>query len=141
MSTLPRCLLLASALALSATACGDDDEPASTTTTTTSTTTSSTATSSTTSTTAAADGVVIVIRVEGGTVVGGSQRFDVPLGDAVTLRVTSDVADEVHVHGYDRKVDLVPGVEASLTFEAEIPGVFEIELEERGLQIAQLEVS
>ena len=58
----------------------------------------------------------------------------------MTLRVRSNVADHVHVHGYDLMRDVAPGKPAELTFRATIPGRFEVELEERGLQIAELTV-
>ena len=61
-------------------------------------------------------------------------------GDTVTFRVRSDVADHVHVHGYDLMEDVTPGQTITMSFEASIPGIFEIELEDRGEEIAQLRV-
>jgi heme/copper-type cytochrome/quinol oxidase subunit 2 len=61
-------------------------------------------------------------------------------GDTVRFRVRSDVADEVHVHGYDLMKDVEPGKEITFSFPAEITGIFEIELENAGQQIAQLRV-
>jgi hypothetical protein len=61
-------------------------------------------------------------------------------GSTVTLQVTSDVADEVHLHGYDKHVDVEKGGTARLTFTANLTGVFEVELESRGLRLAQLQV-
>jgi len=55
--------------------------------------------------------------------------------------VTADVSDEVHVHGYDKKTDITAGVPGSLTFTADIPGEFEVELENAHLKIAELTVS
>jgi hypothetical protein len=77
----------------------------------------------------------------GGEVTGGTQRVPVPLGARVTLVVTGDVADEVHVHGYDSYLDVAPGAAALITFPADIPGVFEVETHDSGLVLAQLEVS
>jgi hypothetical protein len=64
----------------------------------------------------------------------------VALGSTVTLRVSSDVADEVHLHGYDRSVDVEAGGTATLTLEATLSGVYEAELESRGVQLVQLQV-
>lgn len=75
----------------------------------------------------------------GGTVTGGG-RQEVALGKEVALTVTADVADEVHLHGYDRRVDVAPGTSASLTFTADIPGIFEVELESRGVKLMELVV-
>jgi hypothetical protein len=139
-------------------ACGsDDDESASSTTTTTATTTQSTTTTPTTTeetptttedggattppiTGPAANGQTIRIRVVGGRPQGGIQRPTVKQGEHVTLVVTSDVADEIHLHGYDISADAAPGSPARLSFDAKIPGRFEIELEDRGVQIAELTV-
>jgi formylmethanofuran:tetrahydromethanopterin formyltransferase len=61
-------------------------------------------------------------------------------GDTVRFRVRSDVADHVHVHGYDLMKDVEPGKTITFSFPASITGIFEIELEDRGEQIAQLRV-
>jgi hypothetical protein len=61
-------------------------------------------------------------------------------GETVSFRVRSDVADHVHVHGYDLMKDVTPGRTITISFPAEITGIFEIELEDRGEQIAQLRV-
>jgi hypothetical protein len=80
------------------------------------------------------------IVVRGGRVVGGPERAMVEQGEKVAIVVGSDVADEVHLHGYDKSTDVAPGKQARLVFVASIPGRFEVELEDRGLQIADLEV-
>jgi heme/copper-type cytochrome/quinol oxidase subunit 2 len=61
-------------------------------------------------------------------------------GDTVRFRVRSDIADEVHVHGYDLMKDIKPGQTVTFSFPADITGIFEIELENAGRQIAQLRV-
>lgn len=91
-----------------------------------------------TSTTAA--GKVITVVVAGGKVVGGFRREKLKQGESIVLRVTSDTADEVHVHGYDKKVDVAAGGTAAISFTPDIPGVFEVELEERKLTLLELEV-
>ena len=86
------------------------------------------------------DAHTIEVEVKDGKPVGGVQREEVELGEQVRIVVTSDVADEVHVHGYDETVDLQAGGESSLEFTADIPGVFIVELEERKELILELEV-
>ena len=78
--------------------------------------------------------------VVGGEPQGGIVRDSVDLDSAVVITVTSDVADEVHVHGYDLMADVAPGAPATIRFTADAPGRFEIELENTGVQIAELEV-
>ena len=80
------------------------------------------------------------IRVEGGKPVGGIADITVSKGDRVRFSVTSDVADEVHVHGYDFMKDVAAGGTVRFDFPAKIDGSFEIELENRQEQIASLKV-
>jgi hypothetical protein len=87
-----------------------------------------------------AAGERIEVEFAGGEVVGGLERVPVALGSEVTISVTADVADELHLHGYDLFVDLSPGVAGEITFVAEIPGVFEAELEAAGIPVVELEV-
>ena len=104
--------------------------------------TTETGTTTTTTTTAApAKPVVVSIVVENGAPKGGIVRASVTKGDHVVLVVKSDVADEIHLHGYDKKVDVTAGGTARLPFVATIPGRFEAELESRGVQIADLTVN
>jgi hypothetical protein len=56
----------------------------------------------------------------------------------VVLTVTSDVADHVHLHGYDLMADVGPGRPARIAFRATIVGTVEAELEDRRVQIASI---
>lgn len=59
---------------------------------------------------------------------------------AVIILVVAGGSDEVHVHGYDLMKDIEPGRLITFSFPADITGMFEIELESAGQQIAQLRV-
>lgn len=85
-------------------------------------------------------GTALEVQVAGGQVTGDTGRVPVPLGDPVTVTITSDAPDEAHLHGYDVLVDLVPGQPADLTFDATIPGVFELELHDAGTVLLTLQV-
>jgi heme/copper-type cytochrome/quinol oxidase subunit 2 len=61
-------------------------------------------------------------------------------GETVRFRVRSDTADHVHVHGYDLMKDVVPGETTTMSFKATITGIFEIEFEDAGKEIARLKV-
>lgn len=80
--------------------------------------------------------VQIVIR--DGLPVGGPRRVTVSRGRRVILIVDSDVADHVHLHGYNVMRDLAPGQPARIGFRATILGTVEAELEDRGVQIARI---
>ena len=118
------------------------NEPAATTALQTTTTTdeASTTTSSTTTSppTTVPDVDLIDIDLTAGDDPG---RVAVDLGRNVRLTVTADVSDEVHLHGYDIKADVGPGAPAVIEFVADIPGIFEVELEGTGQRIVELEVS
>lgn len=140
MSTIRgRVALIAILLAgLAVAGCGGDDEPA--TPTATAPTTTADASTSTTTTVAEPAGRVIEVRLVGGDVEGGPRLETVSVGDTVTIRAVSDVAEELHVHTYDLKVDLEAGTPGEVTFDASIPGRHEVEFERSGQVALTLEV-
>ncbi len=122
---------------------GNDDEEGTGTTTSAVTappTIEPTTTETETATTAAPEGTQLVVTIRGGEPVDGIVRAEAKQGDPVVVIVRSDVADEVHVHGYDLMADVAPGKPVRIEFTANLTGRFEIELEGRGKQIAQLTV-
>jgi hypothetical protein len=80
------------------------------------------------------------ITVANGEVVGGRRLLKVEQGKQFVLIVNADVADHVHLHGYDLMADVAPGKPARIRLKASIAGRFEIELEDRGLALGELEV-
>lgn len=71
---------------------------------------------------------------------GKVTKISVNRGDTVRLRAVSSTAEELHVHGYDITRDLKPGKTARVAFKAKLEGIFEIELEHSGIQVAELRV-
>jgi hypothetical protein len=123
--------------------CGGDEEATTTTTATETQTETQTQTSTQTETQSpppAPAPTVVRVTVRGGVPAGGVVRETVGKGDRVVLVVRSDVADEVHLHGYDLSRDVEAGGQARIAFRATIAGRFEVELEERGVPIAELTV-
>ncbi len=82
-----------------------------------------------------------VVVVSGGKPQGGVQDLTFNKGDTVAFTIRSDVADEIHVHGYDVKQNVTAGGSATFSFPAKIDGIFEVELENAGVQIASLKVN
>jgi FtsP/CotA-like multicopper oxidase with cupredoxin domain len=123
---------------------GDDGGGAAATTVATSAATSTsggaTSTSEAASTTAGFSGVVAEAKVTGDNVQTANRRVRVDLGQKVRVQVQADRAEEVHVHGYDLKKDVAPGKPAVIEFTADVPGVFEVELEESSLRLFELQV-
>jgi hypothetical protein len=127
------------ALAAGLTACAGTPAPAAEGSTSAATS-SSAAASATPSATASAAGQRIEVQVAGGQASGDTGRVPVASGEHVTLVITSDAADEVHVHGYDLEAELAPGQPTEIAFDATIPGVFEVELHEAGTLLLSLQV-
>lgn len=89
-----------------------------------------------------ADAVQLVeIEVVDGVAVGGVRTIEVEAGSVVAVRVSGNAPDIVHVHGYDILRSLAPDGPAHFAFTAQIPGVFEVELEESGRLLVELEIS
>jgi FtsP/CotA-like multicopper oxidase with cupredoxin domain len=61
-------------------------------------------------------------------------------GETVRFRVRSDTPEEIHVHGYDITEEIPPGDPTTVTFPAEITGIFEIEFHGSGEVIGELRV-
>ncbi len=83
----------------------------------------------------------IAVEIVGGEPIGGHQRVEVELNSEVAIMVTSDTAEDVHVHGYDILHSVAVGKPLHFSFAVEIPGVFEVELEGSGRLLLQLTVS
>jgi len=84
---------------------------------------------------------VPVITVTGGKPAGGVLVLSVDKGQRVRFTVESDTKDHVHVHGFDVLKDIEAGGRVTFDFAADIDGIFEVELEDAGEQIASLKVS
>ena len=77
---------------------------------------------------------------KGGVVDPSLREVEVKIGEKVRIEIDSDRADELHVHAYDKKVDVVVGLTAILEFTADIPGSFEVELEKGKVFLFDLRV-
>jgi hypothetical protein len=80
------------------------------------------------------------IVVKDGQPVGGVQEFTFTEGGEINFVVKSDVSDEVHFHGYDIGKDVEAGGQVEFNVPATISGVFEVELENRVVPLAEITV-
>ncbi|MER7735064.1 hypothetical protein ABTX80_29635 [Streptomyces erythrochromogenes] len=80
----------------------------------------------------------VTITVRDGKVSPAPARTELRRGERVALRVTSDRADTLHVHGYDKELALPAGQEATLILTTDRTGLFEVETHESGLVLTQL---
>jgi hypothetical protein len=84
---------------------------------------------------------VTTITIKDGKPVGGVQNIEVNKGDLLEYRVKSDADHEIHMHGYDIAKDVSAGGSVTYKLKANIDGIFEIEIEDLGEQIAELRVN
>jgi hypothetical protein len=122
-------------LALGGCASGDDDSD-------TASSPSATAGGSASSSpaTEAQQAVEISVAVTDGKVDPKPHRVEVAKDSQVRLIVTSDVDDELHVHGYEVEAELEAGRPTTVELVADQTGIFEVETHESELELLQLEV-
>jgi hypothetical protein len=84
---------------------------------------------------------VATIAVKGGEPVGGVAELSFTKGERIEFVVESDVADHVHLHGYDVFMDIAAGGRVRFDVPATLEGVFEVELEERVVPLAEITVN
>lgn len=80
------------------------------------------------------------LTVKGKKLIAGPEVLSVTEGDQVVIVITSDVVEELHLHGYDKSLDLKPNVPGRLAFVADRSGRFEYELEKSRVELGALEV-
>lgn len=80
----------------------------------------------------------VKVTIAGGKVTPPPSHVDVKKGTVVRIIVTSDTADELHVHGYDLEGELPAGKAGSVEFTANKTGTFEVETHESELLLFQL---
>jgi hypothetical protein len=127
-------------------ACGGGEATTTTSTTTTvSPTTTEPTTTTTMATTSTVDETTTTAQAIDVTVVAGAVEgpgtVSVAVGDQVSVWVLSDVDAEIHVHGYDVFFEAPAGVPTEVTLTADVPGIFEVELEQTHTPLFALEVT
>jgi hypothetical protein len=75
-----------------------------------------------------------------GRVASAPARLEVREGDRVILEIIADSGDELHLHGYDLRLQIVPDREARLAFVANRTGRFGLELHHAHAELGALEV-
>ena len=124
-------------LALGGCASGDDSDAASTSSPSAKTGGGSTTSGEATETEQA---VEVSVAVTDGKVEPKPRRVEVAKDSQVRLIVTSDVDDELHVHGYEVEAELEAGRPTTVELVADQTGIFEVETHESELELLQLEV-
>lgn len=81
------------------------------------------------------------IVVRNGAPVGGVKKITIDKGKKLRFTVISDVSDEVHFHGYDISKPVGPGEPAKFVVPTKLDGIYEVELEQRAIPIAEVRVN
>lgn len=81
---------------------------------------------------------IFTFTIAGGVADPQLEQHRVAQGSTVRIEVTSDVADELHLHGYDETADVTAGETAVIEFTADLTGRFELETHETGLTLLDL---
>lgn len=72
----------------------------------------------------------IVVVVSDGEIVEGDTRYEIAMGESISIEVFSSKFDrEVHVHGYDLTDFAGPITPARFEFDADLAGTWEVEFE------------
>lgn len=89
------------------------------------------------------EGTIVEISIADGSVSPRGKRVEVKVGEPVTLRVTSDAADEIHVHSDpEHEMSVKPGDRnKELTFKLKVPGQVAVESHHVHATIVQLVVT
>jgi plastocyanin len=69
----------------------------------------------------------VAVEVKDGQPVGGPKELTVAKGDTVTIEVSVDAPQEIHVHGYELEAEATPETPAVIEFTADLEGVFDVE--------------
>jgi hypothetical protein len=85
-------------------------------------------------------GSTVDLVIAHGRLVSGPSVVRVKQNDPVVFHVTSDVADELHLHGYNLQLALKPGTTATLEVRTARAGRFPYELHHLDFELGALEV-
>ena len=81
-----------------------------------------------------------MVTVTGNKVSPAPATVDLGVGEKLTLTVTSDHADQLHIHGFEIEEDLVAGKPLSVTVTGDEPGVYEVETHQPELRLLKIAV-
>lgn len=83
---------------------------------------------------------VFTLEIRDGEVVEGNDVLQVAQNEQVTLKITADTENQIHLHGYDKVIKLQPGVQTVTSFTASMAGRFEAELHDTNKPVFAFEV-
>ena len=89
----------------------------------------------------ATDGTVVEVLIAGGTVTPTNGQAQATVGKPLVLLVTSDVADQLHVHSIpEHTFNIEPRPDQSFEFTVDVPGQVDIELHDLNRTVVTIQV-
>lgn len=85
-------------------------------------------------------GPAIDVEIHGDRIMPNGQRIQVPVGEPVSLNVTSDRAGEFHVHSSPEQTPAFKKGKTTVKLTIERPGLVDVEEHDSGVVVVQLEV-
>lgn len=86
-----------------------------------------------------AKGTPVEIVIKDGKVTPQGKRVEVKVGDPITLHITSDADEELHVHSDpEHEYAIAPGDDKTFTFTLKVPGQVAVEAHHLDVTILQL---
>jgi hypothetical protein len=96
---------------------------------------------STASVSAQPDTLQMNLSINGGTVEPTNQRLDAFVGQSISMSISSDITDELHVHSVpEHTFEIEPGKDQVFTFTVDVPGQVDVELHHSDRTVATLVV-
>jgi len=120
-------LLLALAVAIGLAACGGSSD--------------STTSAGGSETSSKGEGELQTIVVQNEEPVNGVETLEFSAGEQVEFKVESNTATEVHVHGYEIEKKVPAGKPVTVSFPAELEGIYDVEVHPAEEQVAELRVN
>jgi plastocyanin len=85
--------------------------------------------------------VMVTITEKNGSIAASPDLVQASTGEKIMFMVTTDAADEIHVHSVpDHEFEVKPGGEQTFTFTVTTPGTIEVESHRLDTTILKLEV-
>ncbi|MEW5811612.1 MAG: hypothetical protein AB1925_19415 [Actinomycetota bacterium] len=89
----------------------------------------------------AADGTVVEVSIAGGTVTPTNGQARATVGKPIVLKVTSDVADQLHVHSVpEHTFNIEPRPDQTFEFTVDVPGQVDVELHDLNRTVVTIQV-
>ena len=96
---------------------------------------------STTAASAASKGELPTLVVHNEEPVNGVETLEYSAGEQVEFKIESNTATELHVHGYEIEKAVPAGKPITISFPAELEGIYDVEVHPAEEQIAELRVN